>query len=403
MNSNDGMEYLLNYVRRNLREYENDMPSLFQLVQEENEKLSHPFENKQLYKIMQEALKKGAIISSPPLICEAASDIDIDNACEPQFFIPQILAEGVSLLNAPPKKGKSRMLMQMAIALCRGETFMGRQCSRVSCLYLALEDERIDFENRLRLFMDGEEAPNNLFFATKEDFDYGIPTLENDELIELVEANLKMHSSIRVVMIDVFGAIRSNRQKGEDFMNHERRDVESLIRMAARNHIALVVAHHVSHSKKRGLVETIGSGAGSYVLAACVHAEMLLYQQTSRTEDDCYTFSVQGRRMPLQKFTIEDRFPRWRFCGGADEYEAANNPLIVTIKHAVDHNENKRWCGSASELLEYGIEHKLPAIPNKINRNTFTPKVVRQLAIVGISYQQVRNGKGAVKHQFREI
>jgi hypothetical protein len=249
--------------------------------------------------------------------------------------------------------------------------------------------------------LQGEDAPSNLFFATIEDFDYNPPTLEGDAIIDLIDENIKIHPDIKVVLIDVFGVIRSKKQRGEDFMDVERRDIQSLIKLSAQNKIAVVVAHHVSHTKRRGTIETIGSGAGSYVVSATVHAEMLLYKNE---QTKAFTFSVQGRRLPLQKFAVEDDFPRWRFCGDNDDYEASNNPLIITIKHIVEHTESgKSWCGLGSHIVKYAEENGLPTISQGISKHTFTPDIVRQLSKAGIRYQQIKNGKGAVKHQFSKL
>lgn len=307
----------------------------------------------------------------PQQLCTSVQSINLEDVQAPEFFVPHILSTGVTFCNSPPKGGKSRLFMQLALALASGGVFMGRQCRKTDVLYLALEDERQDFESRLRLFLQGKEAPANLFFATSEDFDYCPPTLENDELVDIIQDNLRARPGIRVVLIDVFGCIRSKRQRGEDFMDTERRDIQTLVRLAAKNNIALLVAHHVSHTKRRGTLETIGSGAGSYTIAATIHAEWLLI-----TNDRGTTFSVQGRRIPLQKFAVEDCFPHWRYCGGVDEYEAANDPLIITIKHIVDHSDTGKWSGSGSDIVRYGQENGLPVIPEKINKHTFSRELI---------------------------
>ena len=335
-----------------------------------------------------------------PIICNSAATLNLDVDSQPKFYIPQILGQGVTFLNAPPKCGKSRLFMQMALALCEGGYFMGRKCEKVGVLYLALEDEKCDFKPRLDAFLQGNNAPTNLYCATSEDFNYTPPTLENDELIQLIESNLQAHSDIGVVLIDVFGAIRSKRKKGEDFMDTERRDIQSLIKLAAKNRIALAVSHHVSHTKKSKDLETIGSGAGSYVVAATVHAEMLLYKNE---DTNSYTFSVQGRRMPLQKFAVIDDFPKWRFSGTAEEFEIANNPLIITIKHIVDTSPKGKWTGLASEIVEHNKDNALPPIVERINKATFSKKLINQLSTISIRCRQLKNGSGGTKYQFERI
>ena len=329
----------------------------------------------------------------PVISCRSARDIDFNQTPEIRFFIAGILTEGFSLLNAPPKGGKSRLLLQMALALCFGEKFLERQCRKSSVLYLPLEDYRVDFENRLKLFLQGKSPPDNLYYLTGEDFGGRIPTLNHGQLIPLLENALFEHPDIHVVMIDVFGLIRSNRQKNEDFTVHERRDLMALLQFASKHRIALIVAHHCSKSGSRsGRMEAIGSGAGSYVISGTVHAEMLI----SKGERGERYFSCEGRRIKEQKFALLDDFPRWRYAGSKEEFEIANDPLIQTIRFLVDGGGGK-WRGSSKQIMEAS-----PHLGYMVNRKTFSPSFCQKLGNAGISYKSIKNGSG-VLHQFEDI
>ena len=87
----------------------------------------------------------------------------------------------------------------------------------------------------------------------------------------------------------------------------------------------------------------------------------------------------------------------------AEEFEVANNPLIVTIQHIVDNSDNGQWCGLGADIVKYNQEHKLPPITAAINKSTFSNKLIRQLSTISISYRQIKNGNGGVKHQFEKI
>lgn len=47
---------------------------------------------------------------------------------------------GMSVIVGPPKSGKSTLVRQLARAICRGETFLGRTCHKGGVVYLALEE-----------------------------------------------------------------------------------------------------------------------------------------------------------------------------------------------------------------------------------------------------------------------
>ena len=336
----------------------------------------------------------------PMVFLKSASTINFDNTPPIHYFIDGILSEGLSMLTAPPKGGKSRLMLQMALAICEGSTFLGRKCERSGVLYLALEDERIDFENRLRSFLNGESAPENLFYATIEDFDYHIPTLDRGQLEPLLEANIRRDPDIRVILIDVFGVIRSHREKGEDFTVHERRDIQTILRFLGKNSgIGIVIAHHVSKtSKRQGSLEAIGSGAGSYVISGSIHSELLLKRGE---RDNERIFSIEGRRIQAQKFVLTDDFPRWKYVGSEADYERENNPLYLTIRKLLQ--EVDFWQGTYNQLSEKNREFSdVPMISKSLNRNTFTQKVIQDLQSFGIAYKQIKNG-GGVLHQFKKL
>lgn len=333
-------------------------------------------------------------VERPMLSCKSARDIDFNQTPEIRFFIAGMLSEGLTLLNAPSKGGKSRLLLQMALSLCFGENFLGRQCKKTSVLYMPLEDYRVDFENRLKLFLQDRDPPENLYYLIGEDFGVHVPTLNRGQLIPLLQNAMLEHPDIEVVMIDVFGLIRSEQQKGEDFMKHERRDLLTLVQFASKHRIAMIVAHHVSNTSKRtGKLSAIGSGAGSYVVSGTVHAEMLISPKGEHGER---IFSCEGRRIPEQKIALLDDFPRWKYGGSKEDFETANDPLIQTIRFLVDGNGGK-WRGSSKQIME-----EIPHLGYTVNRNTFSPAFCRKLGNTGISYRSIKNGSG-VLHEFKSI
>lgn len=327
----------------------------------------------------------------------SVGDIDFSQTPEVEFYIDRILAQGVTFLNAFSKVGKSRMIVQMLLAVCNGTPFLQHQTKRSAVLYLALEDERIDFENRMKRFLRDAPQPDNFYYVTKEAFEYETPTLDNG-LLPFLESQLAQHPEIKVIAVDVFGVIRSKRRMGEDFAVHERRDVDALIKFAAEHQTALLIAHHVS---KAGLHQarssSTGSGAGSYVISGTVHAELEIALDSS--DENRAKFSVKGRRMKASHFAIRDEFPYWKLEGDWEAVTFADDPVVATVKWLVD--QYGQWKGSIKQLVEANIEHldELPQIINKPNKRTIE-KFARQLQSCGIRYTQIKNGNASPLHEF---
>lgn len=56
------------------------------------------------------------------------------------WLVEGLLAPGLYFLGGSPKVGKSRLALQLCLAVCRGESFLGFRTRKSEVLYLALED-----------------------------------------------------------------------------------------------------------------------------------------------------------------------------------------------------------------------------------------------------------------------
>ena len=128
---------------------------------------------------------------------------------------------------------------------------------------------------------------------------------------------------------------------------------------------------------------------------------MLLYPDKD-SGDGIYTFSVQGRRMRLQKFTVKDNFPMWEFLGSKETFDVKNNPVSITIQHIVENTNGGEWTGTAKDIISYNEENNLPMISKNINKNTFSRDFIHQLSTLGIRYKAVKNGNG-IMHRFKKM
>ena len=57
-----------------------------------------------------------------------------------RYFVEGLLPQGLALLAAPPKYGKSWLALDLCVSVARGAPFLGRETERADTLYLALED-----------------------------------------------------------------------------------------------------------------------------------------------------------------------------------------------------------------------------------------------------------------------
>lgn len=341
-----------------------------------------------------------------------ASEIDLSKAPRPVFFIEGFLPQGAHLLNAFSKVGKSRLLLQLLVALSRGEDFMGRRTVKSGCLYLALEDELMDYQSRLADLLKGEPAPDNLLILCKEDFPgMKTPTLDpatspNGGLIEFLEDQLRKHPDIKIIGIDVFKVIRS--KSTHDPTTDDNRDATALINLAARHKIAILIAHHVAKADMRSGAKrggSIGSGAGTYSLSGTVIGE---YEFSKDTDNPGFlVLRAGGRRIKEQALSLRDSYPGYEYMGEYDEVSHAmaatmiserDAAIIETIRYIyhekVEKPGLKKWSGNASHIWEVNYGNPaLPQMAQKPKRAELTSSsVLSALRSDGINISEAKNG-----------
>lgn len=332
---------------------------------------------------------------------KSVSQIEFDTVQRYRFIINEILPEGVTFLNAYAKTGKSRLELQLCLSVCWGIPFLGHDTEKSSVLYCALEDEMSDFAPRLELMLRGKPAPKNFYYFTKEDFDNAPPRLgENGGLAQLIAQALKSYPGISLVCVDVFGGIRSELDGYMNFTDHERKDLDELIKIAADHKIALVVAHHVGKNGERSMSsgnDFMGSGAGSFTIPATVHS--VWYMARDKDNEKRIMLAYRGRRIKSGSIAMRDEYPGFELEGNWDAVTFADDPVVATVKWLVE--QYGQWKGSIKQLMEANIEHldELPQIVNRPNKKTIE-KFARQLQSCGIRYTQIKNGQGAPTHEF---
>jgi hypothetical protein len=85
----------------------------------------------------------------------------------PRQLVHEIIVEGVSLLCGRPKKGKSWLCLDMALAVASAEKALGyAPTEQASVLYLALEDSERRFMDRVKKLRDGAPIPGGISFVT---------------------------------------------------------------------------------------------------------------------------------------------------------------------------------------------------------------------------------------------
>lgn len=185
---------------------------------------------------------------------------------DPVWAIDQLIPAGVTLLASRPKKGKSWLALQMALAVAQGVPFMGMNTKRGAVFYAALEDVERRLKQRMQaLGVDelSETERERLIFTTQFpalDMADGIPAL----------AQIITETKPSLVIFDVWR--RCQPEIREAGLNAQQKDYKSIFPLtclaAETNTPILVLTHQNKQASKAG--EMLDGVADSLGLSGAV-------------------------------------------------------------------------------------------------------------------------------------
>lgn len=242
-----------------------------------------------------------------------------------QWVVADLIGIGLWLLAAPPKTGKSFMVLLLLLALATGGLAFGKiPVARTPVLYLALEDNKRRLRSRLSM-MDlglGEDTwPEEFYFVNDA------PTVEGG-LAKAIEEWLDEHPGVRVVVIDTLARVRGARDRGDDMYTSDSRFMAHLQRTALDRDICILLVHHTRKQAGEDKFETI---SGSYGITGPVDGMLVL--ERVRGEADA-TLHITGRDVEDKKLALrfEADNGTWTVLGDARHY-ALSSERRAMIEH----------------------------------------------------------------------
>ena len=152
-----------------------------------------------------------------------------------------IIVEGLTLLAARPKIGKTWMALEIAVAIPTGGTCLGdTQCEKGGVLFLALEDNPRRMQRRLTKLLGAHKAdwPHVATFHDWPRADQGG--------VEALREWLAEHPNTRLVVIDVLQRFRKLVMGGKQTYEADYEAVAQLQRVASDfPGLAILVVHHL--------------------------------------------------------------------------------------------------------------------------------------------------------------
>ena len=259
------------------------------------------------------------------------------------YQVPRLVPEGLGMLVGPPKKGKSFLVLDLALSVADGtKALCSIPVTKHPVLYLALEDGERRLQDRSRLLMEDDSIPPGIDFVTKA---------KPAEAMLMIEAFMTEHrDKTPFVILDTFAKVKRQKRPGEESYLV---DYEAGERLKKLTEIApgstLLVVHH---SRKAEATDFIDAASGTYGLAGSFDFVMVLNRK--RLEDNAI-LSITGRDVIEAEYalTAKDGY-MWHLDG--DDLKAAAD--MVTQRRSEAKMGDRKY-----EVFQYVCGQSEPVTP----------------------------------------
>jgi hypothetical protein len=240
-------------------------------------------------------------------------------------IIEDLLIEGVTLLAAKQKIGKSWLILNLALAISRGLPALGKlPTEQGEVLYVSLEDNEAAMQERLEQLLGKDEAPETLFIT------HEWPLLNCDG-IHLLEAFLDEHPNTRLVVFDTLARVRPPMKSSANAYYEDYHTIAPLKAVADRYKLAIVLVHHFRKAEGADPYDAVSGSSG---LTAAADATMLLKRERQHMTA---SLALTGRAIREQELALEfSDTGTWLLLGEAAEVrrsEFEREALLVLHEH----------------------------------------------------------------------
>ena len=281
---------------------------------------------------------------------------------EPKWAIPGILPEGLSILGAKPKKGKSILALNIGLAIAGGGLALGKiQVEQGTVMYLALEDTERRLQDRMQVMLQGKTPPNKLYLYT-ESLRMGA---RGDILLQ--EEMLK-HSDLRLVVIDTWARFSPVSSGSSGTSYHEDYKQVSLIKKVAdTSGIPILLIHHLRKMEAEDVWDTF---SGSLGLTGAADSLLVLATEPMGQGPSYAVLHVTGRDVEADAYPLnfDNNTLSWTLAGEIREMKLTNKQrMIVDACKAITGTLSPTQIAEASGLTLQYVKNTLPKLVERGN------------------------------------
>jgi 5S rRNA maturation endonuclease (ribonuclease M5) len=281
-----------------------------------------------------------------------------DLLSEPEENVSWLLADklpagGISILSAKPKVGKSTLARCLALAVARGEPFLGCQTTQGAVIYLALEEKRSEVRRHFAdLGATGEETIHIHCAAAPK-----------DAMPELCRLTRELKPAL-VIIDPLFKFVRVADEKA---YAETCQAIEPILTLARETGAHVMLVHHSGKAERADATDAI---LGSTAIFGGVDAALILKRTDRyRTLQSCQRYGVDWPETVLEF----DPDPR-SLSLGAEKSEAETGRISQQILDYLRGSEQER----TREEIEAQVEGKTGPTRKALRLLVEEGKIVRE-------------------------
>jgi RecA-family ATPase len=254
-----------------------------------------------------------------PIIIRTAAELRCKEFAPIKYVVRDYIVEGLTLLAGRPKLGKSWLMLDIGLAVARGETCLsGVKCQQGDVLYLALEDNERRLQNRMtRLLGYAHEWPECFHYVTEW------PRADAGGLEE-IRKWITTANKPRLVVVDILAMFRPRRRKDQQPYEADYEAIQALQAIASETGVAIVIVHHLR--KSAGEVDPFEKVSGTLGLSGAADTVLIL-------DRDSQGATLYGRGRDIEEIESAVQFSRetcrWQILGVAAEVRRTDERTVI--------------------------------------------------------------------------
>jgi len=242
-----------------------------------------------------------------------AADLLCKDLPSPTYILKPFLAEGLTLLAASPKAGKTTLMRQVAEAVNCGSEVLGETCAKGDVLFLSLEEGEVLFREKLKLM----KIPEANLRGIRLEFEWPQAARGVDRLRDWLKSRSGERSAA-LIIIDSLARFRLTPSTKANIFMEDYNALKILADLCKQfPGVSICVLHHTTKANHDDPLACI---SGSHGLTAAVDGYMGLTRKAGE-----FKLHAGGRLWTSenQDCTLRRSGQRWWLHGAFDEATSA--------------------------------------------------------------------------------